>query len=96
MAPALLPLPACCGGRGGGRDAVHVSGGAQDRASLSFMGMASFGMGIGIFCGFLFIVLPSSVVLGLDLLELALSRPQVSGVGRARRSDQAAAAGAEG
>jgi hypothetical protein len=41
----------------------------------NFMGLASLGLEIGIFCDFLCSVLLLSVVLGLDLLGLALSRP---------------------
>ena len=41
------------------------------------MGLASLGRGMGIFCDFLFSVLLSSVILGLNFLALALFRPQV-------------------
>jgi hypothetical protein len=43
------------------------------------MGLASFGLEIGIFCEFLHCVLLLSAILGLDFLGLALSRPQVLG-----------------
>ena len=46
---------------------------APDRASPNFIGLASLGLEIGIFCGFLYSVLLLSVILGLDYLGLALS-----------------------
>jgi hypothetical protein len=55
--------------------------GAPDRASPNFMGLASLGPQIGIFCDFrytsMYSVLLLNAVLGLDFLGLALSRPQV-------------------
>jgi hypothetical protein len=41
------------------------------------MGLASFGLAIGIFCDFLQSVSLLNASLGLDFLGLALSRPQV-------------------
>ena len=58
--------------------------GALDRASPNFMGLASFGLEIGVFCDFLDRVLLLSVILGLYFLGLALSWPQ------ARRRAEAA------
>ena len=43
------------------------------------MGLASFGLDIGILCAFLYSVLLLNVILGLDFLGCALSRPQVIG-----------------
>ena len=43
----------------------------------NFVGLASLGLQIGIFCDFLYSVLLLSAVLGLDFLGLTLSRPQV-------------------
>ena len=45
------------------------------------MGLASLGLGIGIFCDSLYSVLLLNAILGLDFLGLALSRPQVLGIG---------------
>ena len=39
-------------------------------------GLASLGLDIGIFCDLLYRILLLSVILGLDFLGLALSRPQ--------------------
>ena len=55
----------------------QVRRGAPDRASPHFMGRASLGLDVGIFCDFLYSVLLLSAILGLDFLGLALSRPQV-------------------
>jgi hypothetical protein len=55
-------------GRAGGRRAR----GAPDRASPNFMGLASLGLEIGIFCDFLYSVLLLNA-LGLDVLGLARS-----------------------
>jgi hypothetical protein len=55
---------------------IKVRSGAQDRASPNFMGPASFGLEVGIFCDLLYSVLPLSVISGLDFLGHALSRPQ--------------------
>ena len=41
------------------------------------MGLASLGLEVGNFCDFLYSVLLLGVILGLDVLGLALSRPQV-------------------
>jgi hypothetical protein len=41
------------------------------------MGLASLGVEIGILCDLLYSILLLCVVLGLDFLGLALSRPQV-------------------
>jgi hypothetical protein len=49
-------------------------------ASLNVMGLASFGLGIGIFCDFVYSVLLSNTALGLDFLGLALLQPQVPGL----------------
>ena len=46
-------------------------------SSPNFMGLASLGLEIGIFCDFLYSVILLNVFLGLDFLGLALSRPQV-------------------
>jgi hypothetical protein len=53
--------------------------GAQDRASLNFMGLSSLGLDLGIcFVGdFLHGVLLLNAILGLGFLGLGLSRPQV-------------------
>ena len=62
---------------------VHVhqfavqTGAPDKRASPDFMGLASFGLEIGVFCDFLYSVLLLNAILGLDCLGLALSRPQV-------------------
>ena len=40
------------------------------------MGLTSFGLGIGVFCAFLYSILLLSVILGLDFLEPALFRLQ--------------------
>jgi hypothetical protein len=48
---------------------------AQDSASPNFMGLASLGLEIGIFCGFLYSVLLWNAILGLYFLGRALSRP---------------------
>jgi hypothetical protein len=40
------------------------------------MGLASLGLVIGAFCGFLYSVLLLNAILGLDLLGPTLSRPQ--------------------
>ena len=53
------------------------------------MGLASFGLVIGIFCDFLYSVRILNTILVLDLLGLALSRAQVSIV-----ADNAVAGGA--
>ena len=45
--------------------------------SPNFMGLASLGLGIDIFCDLLYSILLLRVVSGLYLLRLALSRPQV-------------------
>jgi hypothetical protein len=55
----------------------RVLAGAPDRAKPNLMGPASLGLDIGIFCDFLYSVLLLRVILGLYLLGLALSRPQV-------------------
>jgi hypothetical protein len=57
-------------------------GGAQDRASPNFMGLASLGLDIGILCGFLYSVLLLDAILDLNFLRLALSRPQPRGSAR--------------
>jgi hypothetical protein len=54
--------------------ALQCPNGAHDRASPNFMGLASLGLEIGIFSGFLYSVLLLNVLLGLDLLGLALNR----------------------
>jgi hypothetical protein len=56
---------------------AYVRTGAQDRASPSVMGLASFGLPIGIFWDYLYIILLFDVILWLAFLGLALSRPQV-------------------
>jgi hypothetical protein len=56
---------------------LGVPFGAQDRASPHFMGLASFGLGIGIFCDLRYSVLLLNAILELYFLGLALSRPQV-------------------
>jgi Cu-Zn family superoxide dismutase len=56
---------------------AEVLGGAHDMASPNFMGLASLGLEIGIFCDFLCSVLLLNAILGLDFSGLALSRPQV-------------------
>jgi hypothetical protein len=55
----------------------EVFTGAQDRTRPNVMGLASFGLKIDICCDFLYSILPLSLILGLDLLGLALFRPQV-------------------
>jgi hypothetical protein len=45
------------------------------------MGLASFGLQIGVFREFLYSVLLLNAILGLDLLGLALYRPQVEADG---------------
>jgi hypothetical protein len=57
---------------------IWVSAGALDTASPNFMGLASLGLAIGIFCDFLCSVLLLNAILGIDFLGRALSRPQVS------------------
>jgi hypothetical protein len=59
--------------------ASAARGGAHDRASLNFMGLASLGLELGIFCDFLYSILLLNAVLGLDFLGLALSRSQSRG-----------------
>jgi hypothetical protein len=57
--------------------AAGVYIGAHDRASPNFMGLASLGLEIGVFCQVLYSVLLSNAILGLYFLGLALYRPQV-------------------
>jgi hypothetical protein len=59
------------------RSSGSVRPGAQDRASPNVMGLASLRLEIGICCDVLYSVLLLSVILGLDFLGRALSRPQV-------------------
>jgi hypothetical protein len=66
--------------------ASAARGGAHDRASPNFMGLASLGLDNGMFCDFLYSVLLLSVFLGLYFLGLALSRPQVPTGGRRART----------
>ena len=56
-----------------------VLGGVLDRASPNFMGLASLGLEIDIFCDSLHGVLLLKVILWLDFLGPALSLPQVLG-----------------
>jgi hypothetical protein len=49
-------------GAGDGVALGLVHGGAQDRASPKFMGLASLGLDIGIFCNFLYIIILLSVI----------------------------------
>ena len=63
--------------------------GAQDRTSTNFMGLASLGLDIDIFCDFLYIFLRLSVILGLGCLGLVLSRPQVQLHRRPARQEHA-------
>ena len=58
--------------------------GAPDGAGPTFMGLARLGLDIGIFDDFLYSVLLLAVVLGLDVLGLAISQPQVGARGHAR------------
>jgi hypothetical protein len=48
-----------------------VTAGAQDRASPNFMGLASLGLDIDVFCNFIYSVLQLNVILGVDFLGLA-------------------------
>jgi hypothetical protein len=59
------------------------TGGAQDRASPNFMGLASLALDIGIFYDFLYSVLLLNVILWLDFLGRAPYRPQVDRLHRA-------------
>ena len=68
-----------------------VRAGARDRASPNFMGPASLGLEIGIFCNFLYSDLLLKAISGLDFLRLALSRPQVRGPQPDRRPRRAGA-----
>ena len=60
--------------------------GAPDRASSNFMGLASLGLEINIFCDSIYSVFLLNAILGLYFLGLARSRSQV-----ARRADYRAA-----
>jgi hypothetical protein len=51
--------------------------GALDRASPNFMGLARFGLEIGIFCDFLCSVILLNAIFGLDFLRQSLFRLQV-------------------
>jgi hypothetical protein len=62
---------------GGGIRPTAVLLGAQDRASPNFTGLVSLALNIGVFCDFLYSILLFNAILVLDLLGLALSRPQV-------------------
>jgi hypothetical protein len=58
---------------------AHVRGGALNRASPNFMGLASLRLVIGIFCDLLYSVLLLDAILRLEFLGHTLSRPQVRG-----------------
>ena len=58
-------------------NAYKRADGALDRASPSFMGLASLGLAIPVFFDFLHSALLFNAILGLGVLGLALSRPQV-------------------
>jgi hypothetical protein len=62
----------------GAEATAWVEGGAPDRASPKFMGLASLRLDISIFCDFLYSVFLLDAILGLDFLRLA--RPQVEGI----------------
>ena len=59
-----------------------VEVGAHIKPNPNFMGLASLGLDIGIFCDSQYSVLLLSVLSGLDFSGLALSRPQVEVIDR--------------